>query len=291
MHRLSAVVLGFLCGATCLAQVPDVKIKLDLRIMNRSVRGEDSATKFYDWQGKHSLAMLEFRLEPGYRVFISERFQKILGDADDEQLDEYFVEDPGLWRVGKQTAPFGLGRLYGDKVRGARGDTNILIGTMPIAGIVFDNGSKLARGVIVRFGERIGFSAAIGNNLAAQASSQTPIRKPEDGPGQGRGHQVAFGAHLKKSWAGALLEVEGLALRRGQTPLDQDADITDLLLTLRSDPQRTVGLGWSRDWRTSGNFVRFVGHFQVHKNGAIEPMIRLRNGAVSDASVTLNIKF
>jgi hypothetical protein len=273
------------------AQMPDVKIKLDLRMMYRSVRGEDSATKFYDWQGKHSLAMLEFRLEPGYRAFVSERFQKIVGNADDEQLDEYFIEDPGLWRVGKQTIPFGLGRLISDKVRGARGETNILIGSLPMAGIVFDNGTGRARGVALRAGDRIGVSAAIGNNLGAQSGSQTPIRRPEAAPGMGRGHQLALGAHYKKSWPNGTVEVEGVALRRGEATGDADADVTDVLITLKSDAARTIGFGWARDWQTSTNYIRVVGRFQVHKNGALEPMIRLSNGSIFDAALTMNVKF
>lgn len=290
MRKLAVILALATVGATY-AQIPDVKIKLDLRITYRSVRGEDSATKFYDWQGKHSLAMLEFRLEPGYRAFVAERFQKIVGDADNEQLDEYYIEDPGLWRVGKQVVPFGLGRLMSDKVRGARGDTNILIGSLPFAGALFDNGANRARGAVLRVGTRVGVSAAIGNNLGAQGSSLTPIRQPEDGPGPGRGHQFALGAHFKKSWPNGTIEIEGLALRRGETAGDPDADVTDILLTLKSDPGKTLGLGWARDWRTSSNFMRLVGRFQVHKNGALEPMVRLRNGAIYDAAVTMNVKF
>jgi len=66
-----------------------------------------------------TLALL-FSLEPGFDVTFSERFQKIEGDADDEQLDEYFIEDKGYWRFGKQYLPFGRNIVFRDSVYAGR---------------------------------------------------------------------------------------------------------------------------------------------------------------------------
>lgn len=259
--------------------------------MYRSVRGEDSSLRWYDWTGRHSVVEIELALEPGYRAFVSERFQKIRGDADDEQLDQYYIEDPGLWRVGKQAIPFGLNRVLNEKGRGARGDTSFLIGYQEITGAVFDNGRDRLRGASLRVGNRIGASLEIGENIAAQGSALTVLRKPEDAPGLGRGYRLAIGTHFRRAWGLYSVEFEGVALRNGQTALDEAMDVTDLQFTLRADSRRSLSFAWSRNWRDTANFLRATGRFVIHRNIALEPMVRLRNGRVFDAAITSVIKF
>lgn len=288
----NALLIAGLAGAGLgYAQVPDVKIKAEFRAMYRSVRGEDSSLRWYDWTGRPSVVEIELALEPGYRAYVAERFQKIAGDPDDEQLDQYYIEDPGLWRIGKQAIPFGLGRILNEKARGARGDTSFLLGSQEIAGAVFDNGQDRLRGASVRIGNRIGASIEVGNNIAAQGSALSVLRKPEDSPGLGRGYRLAIGAHFRRSWGLYSLEAEGVALRNGHTALDKTRDISDIQFTLRADNRRSVSVAWTRDWRDTANFLRATGRFVLHRNVAIEPMVRLRNGRIFDAAITSVIKF
>lgn len=289
MRRLAFLVLAVATLGP--AQVPDVKIKVEFRPMYRSVRGEDSSLRWYDWTGRHSVAEIELSLEPGYKVYFSERFQKIPGDVDNEQLDQYYIEDPGLWRVGKQAIPFGLNRILNEKARGARGDTSFLLGSQEISGAVFDNGSDRLQGAALRIGSRIGASIEIGNNIAAQGSALTLLRKPEDAPGAGRGYRLAAGSHIRRTWGQYSMEAEAVFLRNGHTNLDQDADISDLMFTLRPDNRRAVSIGWTRNWRDSENFLRATGRFVLHRNIALEPMIRFRNGRIFDAAITTVVKF
>jgi len=289
--RSSLAVLLTAITALTAAQVPDVKIKVELRPTYRSVRGEDSSLRWYDWTGKHSVAEIELSLEPGYRVYLAERFQKIPGDVDNEQLDQYYIEDPGLWRVGKQVIPFGLNRVLNEKAVGARGDTSFLLGTQEISGAFYDNGDGRLSGASLKIGDRLGASVQIGRNIAAQGSALTLLRKPEDAPGRGRGYRAAIGAHARRSWGKYSLESEAVFLRNGHSPLDQDADISDLMVTMRADSRRSISLGWTRDWRDSENFLRATGRFVLHRNVALEPMIRLRNGRIYDAAVTTVVKF
>ena len=287
----SVLLLMLSLPVLALAQIPDVKIKVEFRPTYRSATGEDSSLRWYDWTGRHSLAEIELRLEPGYRAYFAERFQKIPGDPDNEQLDQYFVEDPGLWRVGKQQIPFGLNRVLNEKGLGARGDTSFLIGSQEISGAVFDNGTNKLRGASLRIGDRIGASIEVGDHIAAQASALSVLRRVEDAPGLGRGYRLAIGAHFRRTWGLYSVEAEGVALRNGHTALDPSADVSDVQFTLRADNRRSLSLGWTRDWRQSANFVRATGRFVMHRNVALEPMVRLRNGRVFDAAITTVVKF
>lgn len=289
--RSAFLIGGLAVAVSAFAQVPDVKIKAEFRAMYRSVRGEDSSLRWYDWTGRHSIVEIELGLEPGYRAYVAERFQRIAGDPDGEQLDQYYIEDPGLWRVGKQQIPFGIGRLLNEKARGARGDTSFLLGSQEITGSVFDNGQDRLRGASLRIGNRIGASLEVGSNIAAQASALSMLRKPEDSPGLGRGYRLAVGAHFRRSWGLYSVEAEGVALRNGHTALDTPKDVSDIQFTLRADNRRSVSLGWTRDWRDTANFLRATGRFVLHRNVAIEPMLRLRNGRVFDAAITSVVKF
>lgn len=289
--KSSAFLLLLALGTLAQAQIPDVKIKVEFRPTYISTRGADSSLRWYDWTGRHSVAEIELGLEPGYRAYFAERFQKIPGDVDNEQLDQYYVEDPGLWRVGKQAIPFGLNRILNEKARGVRGDTSFLLGSQEISGAFFDNGQKRLRGAVIRVGNRIGASLEVGNNIAAQGSALTLLRKPEDAPGSGRGYRLAIGTHFRRSWGKYSLEAEGVALRNGHTALDESADISDLFFTFRADNRRSVSLGWTRDWRDTDNFLRATGRFVMHRNVALEPMVRIRNGRLFDAAITTVVKF
>ena len=119
MRRLLALAAA-MAGASALAQIPDVTIKVDAGLTYRSVRNGETTLRWYDGFGKHSTVGLLFWLEPGWRVYVSERLQRIEGDGDNEQLDEYYVEDPGIWRLGKQYLPFGRGLLLRESARAAR---------------------------------------------------------------------------------------------------------------------------------------------------------------------------
>ena len=282
--------VSVLCGAVGHAQTPDVKIRTDLRLHYRSERGGDSSLRWYDPVGRHSVVSVEFGLEPGFRAFVSERLQKIRGNSDNEQLDEYFVEDPGLWRVGKQYMPFGRQKIVNEAARGARGDSNLIFEHLPISAAIADNGNGRTRGVIGRIGGRLGVSVAYGNHFGAQSTSLVGVRRPEDANGLGKGYRVVVGADYSRKFGEILFEVEGAVFRRGQTASDLDREVSDISIGYAPIKEVAVSIGWARDWSQRSNMFRAEGRLEVYKNVFVEPLVRFRDSELFDAGISVRVR-
>lgn len=272
------------------AQTPDVKIRTDLRLHYRSERMGGSSLRWYDPMGRHSLVSIEFGLEPGFRAFVSERLQKIKDNADSEQLDEYYVEDPGLWRVGKQYLPFGRQKILREAARGARGDTNLIFDDLPLSGAIADNGSGRTRGAMGRIGGRVGVSFAIGNHFGAQSTSLVGVRKPEDANGFGKGYRLLLGADFYRKFGQILLEGEVAMFRRGQTATDIDTEISDFSLGFAPLKEVAFSVGWARDWRRNVSVFRAEGRLEVYKNVYVEPLVRFKDSELFDAGVSVRVR-
>ncbi len=276
---------------TVCAQNPDVRIRSDIRLHYRSERLGDSSLRWYDPLGRHSLVSIEFGLEPGFRGFVSERLQKIPDNSDNEQLDEYYVEDPGLWRVGKQYMPFGKQRILNEAARGARGDTNLILESIPVAIAVCDNGSGRTRGIFARAGGRFGVSGAYGNHIGAQSTSLVGIRRPEDAKGFGRGYKAAVGVDYARKYGNLSMEGEVVALRAGMSSADIDKEVSELALGYTASKTVWLGLAWSRDWRESVGLLRAEGRIEPYRNLFIEPMVRMKNSRLFDVGISVRAKF
>lgn len=247
--------------------------------------------RWYDQLGRHSLVSIEFGLEPGFRGFVSERLQKIPDNADNEQLDEYYVEDPGLWRVGKQYMPFGKQRILNEAARGARGDTNLVLESIPVVIAVCDNGSGRTRGFFARAGGRLGISGAYGNHIGAQSTSLVGVRSPEDAKGFGRGYKAALGIDYSRKFGNLTVELEAVALRSGMTPLDLDRELSELAFGYTAGKKVWLGLAWSRDWRESIGVIRAEGRIEPYRNFFLEPMVRMKNSEIFDVGISVRAKF
>ena len=86
---------------------------------------QPTTLRFYDSLAHPSTVALTFHLETGFRGYVSERLQKIPNDGDSEQLEQYYIEDPGIWRFGKQALPFGKESLLRMMGKAARGDATL----------------------------------------------------------------------------------------------------------------------------------------------------------------------
>lgn len=283
--------LGFLVLAVAsVGQTPDVKIRTDLRLHYRSERLGDSSLRWYDPLGRHSLVSVELGLEPGFRAFVSERLQKIKDNSDSEQLDEYYVEDPGLWRVGKQYLPFGRQKILRESARGARGDSNLILEHLPISAAIADNGSGRTRGVIGRIGGRFGVSVAYGNHFGAQSTSLVGVRRPEDANGFGKGYRFVFGADVSRKFGEFLVEAEGAVFRRGQTAADRDMEVTDVTIGYAPLKEVALSLGWARDWTQASNMFRIEGRLEVYRNVFVEPLVRFKDAQLFDAGISVHVR-
>lgn len=289
MRRLLALAAA-MAGASALAQIPDVTIKVDAGLTYRSVRNGETTLRWYDGFGKHSTVGLLFWLEPGWRVYVSERLQRIEGDGDNEQLDEYYVEDPGIWRLGKQYLPFGRGLLLRESARAARGDTNLLVERLPISAAVFDNGPSRDQGVVARFGEGVAFSVAVGRHLGIQGTSLTAIRRPEQSPGAGAGHRFVAGVDFGTHWGRYPIEGEFALFRNGHTASDGDLEVSDIVLHLQRAKGRHLAAAWSRNWTASEDFFRVTGAIALTNQLWAEPYVRATRRGVYDVGVSVRVK-
>jgi hypothetical protein len=287
--RLLMIGAAMCATAGAAAQQPDVFIRVDARLHLNSARGQDTQLRWFDNLGRHSTVALSLSLEPGFRGFISQKIQQIPNDGDGEQLDEYYIEDPGSWRVGKQYLPFGRQTILRESARAARGDTNLILESLPITGAIFDNGRGRPQGVMARLGGSVGVSVAYGQHLGIQSTSLALVRRPEDAPGEGRGYRQALGADFGRRFGRYTISGEFVAFRGGHTDLDRDMEVSDLALLIQPSRQQSLTFGWSRNWLTGENFLRAQGRIGLTESVWLEPIVRLRNGSFYDTGVSIRL--
>lgn len=274
------------------AQNPDVQLKFDGRLDYRIPNGGSSTQRLYDTLGRPSLLKLSFTLEPGLRAFVSQRLKRIAHDGDPDLLDEFYVENQGVWRLGKQLMPFGNGSFLRETVLGARGDIDLPIEGASLAIAIADAGPDRQRGIVGRlsfFDGDAGISAAIGEHWGIEAGSFTLFRKPEDSPGEGAGLRRIYGLDAAHSFGELKLKGEFVVMQEGRTRRDPTGEAFDFTASIHPSKNRTYTVGWTRS-PGFGDFYRIVGELETIKNVFIEPMVRFRNGVGYDFSVQLHLR-
>jgi hypothetical protein len=274
------------------AQNPDMFFKIDCRMQFLTGSTGPTFIRFYDNLGRHSTGSVTFYTEAGFQGFVSQKFEKIPHDADRDQLDEYYIEDEGIWRLGKQYLPFGSGRFLHDSVLAVRGETQLIMEGLPIVVAACDNGRGRQRGFVGRLGSRLGLSFALGTHFGINATSFTLIRRPEDSPGVGHGYKTLFALDYSKN-AGSLLDIGGevVVARDGNTSTDRDNTFFDVTATIKADKDRQITAGWTRDNGQHADFYRVVGSFFLSRYLILEPIVRYKGDALFDAGLTFHFKF
>lgn len=283
---LSAVV------APCLAhsQTPDFKLVATLRPTQRTIRNSSNAWRWYDHRARHSTVGLRLFLEPGFQAMVSQRLQQIPNDPDRDSLDEYYVEDPGHWRVGKQVLPFGRAGILRENVLAARTQTRLVFEDVPITIAGCDAGHSLTRGAVGRLGTRLGLSFALGNHFGIAPASLIAFREPEASPGKGRGYREVFGADYSFRLGIADLFGEFARFREGETSADRNMDVSEVGLRFRL-PGLPLAFeaAWSREWirRTDGWLLEV--QFQSGPNLRGTGYVRYLDGHWRDVGLSLMV--
>jgi len=287
------VAAGLVCLAWigAFAQLPQPSVKLDLDVSYRLGANVPTTVRFYDTLAHPSTVALTCDLEDGFRAFISERFQRIPNDGDTEQLEQYYIEDPGIWRVGKQILPFGKDALLRMTAKAASAQTTIAFKYLPVEMAICDDGQGLTRGVVGRIGTRsLGASFAVGRNLAIDSTCLSVLQRPEDAPGEGRGYQQAYGVDWGRRFGDWRMQAEYVSLLQGETEQDIEKEVSDVMFVLEPSKYRSVTFGWCREWRTSLDMFRIGGSVLATRNVWIEPMVRYRNGSFFDLGISVRVK-
>lgn len=288
--RSSAVAIILLASVPSLAQMPNVLVKLDASMSVRGGKSSDSKFFGYDPLGRHSVISLHFTLEPGFDVVLGQRFQGIEGDRDKEQLDEYYIEDKGLWRLGKQYLPFGRG-VVRDAAYAASLQTTFGSQAFPVEVAYVDGGPNVSKGITGRIGGRIGVSVSFGQRFWGNGASLTVLRKPEDSPGRKRGYRKAYGIDASFGVANNVgATIEHVSLSDGQFPDDDSLEVTDLQLAYSPKQGRSLTLGLTFEGRSQVYLVRLQGQYPVYEGFSIEPFIRWKDGRFYEAALTLRVR-
>ncbi|RYG32945.1 hypothetical protein EON81_19445, partial [bacterium] len=170
VHGRTALGLLFLVGIAH-AQIPDVRVKVDLGLTTRITDQGRTTFRFFDPLGRPSIVGLSLYLEPGFRFYLGQRIQTIPGGPNDT-VDELYLEDEGNWRIGRQYLPFGTGKLLAENANAIRADSNLIFEGLPLSFAAFDNGRGYAQGYVVRIGaSNLGLSAALGDRIGASGTS------------------------------------------------------------------------------------------------------------------------
>jgi hypothetical protein len=287
MKRL-AIALTALAGTSTLAQTPDVVVRMDINPHYRITGDGVSTFRWYDSLGQHSTVGLSMILEPGFRLFVTEKLQRM--PTDNDQLDEYYIEDEGNWRVGKQYLPFGRGTLLHESTVAARVDTTLLIEGLPISLAAVDAGPRRQKGIVGRIGTRIGVSFAIGRHFGIDGTSLGLVRDPEEAPGEGRGYKNVVGLDVFKRIGVWRLQSEWLAFWGGETAADPDFEVSDVSFSYSNGLASTITLGWSRNWRSNADIFRAQAKILMIRGFWLEPLLRFRGSTFRDFGVSVRAK-
>jgi hypothetical protein len=216
--------------------------------------------------------------------------ERITGDPDTSLLDQYYVEDPGLWRVGKQIIPFGAGRVIQDTALAARGDTNLIFEGLPVAVAVCDAGPGLARGFDARIGSRIGLSVFLGRHFGISSGSFTQIREPEASPGYGRGYQAAVAIDGARRFGKFELKGEIVDVTQGETVADRDLDVADGTISYFPNRSVTLTAGYTWEGPDGKQFLRFGSVAPITRGVQFESWVRFKDNALWDVSLQIRVR-
>jgi len=285
--------VGIYCLLTvAVGQVPDVRLKFDVGIYGSLKSDGHSAFHTYDPLGRPSTVSLTFFLESGLRAYAAQRFERVTGSGNTDLLDELYIEDEGIWRVGKQYLPFGYGRLMAETAIAARGESSIVVDGVPIVLGFCDNGKGYQQGWVARIG-RPGLNLywANGRSFGISGTALAPFRRPEDASGVNRGYRTVIGLESSRKVGLGVFTAAVVTLRQPISPLDSDLVVTDVAFVTRKIGVFTGQAGITYGSSPSAWLLRLGGSVGLDARTSVEPMIRFRNGGFYDLSVGIRFRF
>ena len=273
-------------------QLLDTRFKGDLTLAYVNAAKSAPDGRFYTPLGRYSTFGIRSSFAAGFTAYISQRLQRIPGDVDNELFDEYYVEDEGFWRVGKQYMPFGGGTLLHESVRAARGDNNLIIEGVKLALAVVDSGPGRQSGFVGRMGGKsLGFSFAVGRHFGINGTALPTVRNLENSPGLGGGWRQAYGLDINRKFGKLVFKVDAVALRDPETALESEIQIGDLFVSYDLEKKLQLAAGASQVSGEDVTHWRMMATYAVAKGLSVETMLRQNSDRFVDFSVMVRAKF
>ncbi len=284
---------GFVCLFTvAFAQVPDVRLKFDVGVYGLIEPDGHTTLHTYDLLGRPSTVSLTFFLESGLRAFAAQRFERLPGAGNADLLDEMYVEDEGIWRVGKQYLPFGYGRLMAETAIAGRGESSIVIDGVPIVVGFCDNGRGYQQGWVVRIGTPgLNIFGATGRSFGISGTALTPFRRPQDAPGVNRGYRTIVGLESTRKIGVGVLTATVVTLKQPMLGNDPDLVVTDVAFVTRKFGVLSGQAGITYGSTPSAWLIRLGGSVGLDARSSLEPMIRFKNGGFYDLGIGIRFRF
>jgi hypothetical protein len=283
-----AFVVPFVSGFAH-AQAPDIKVKGDLTLGLIYQSDRSLSFRAVSPLGRYSTLGVQALLPVGLNVFVSQRFARLPNDPDSDSFDEYYIEDLGSWRVGKQYLPFGGGFLFRESVRSARVDTSLLIEGIPMMIAVVESGAGKQFGGVVRVGSKgFGISVANGRRWGINGTALSVIRNIGDN--NGAGWKSAFGVDWNRRFGKLSARIETIGLS-GPEESGSNLNAFDAQFTYDLGKRHSALVGVSNDLTNKIAWLRVGGTYNLAKGFGVEGLFRSSNGEFRDFSVMLRIKF
>jgi hypothetical protein len=291
MRTILLVSLGLFASSFVLAQAPDVRIRGDLTIGLITPGKRDVAFRAYSPLGRFSTVSLQTVLPIGLKVNLAQRVSNLPGDADSEPFDEYFVEDPGSWRIGKQYLPFGGGVLFRETAKAARVDSSLIVEGLPLAFALVEQGTGRQQGAIGRLGSRgLGISAAVGRHWGINGTALSTLRPIGSGLGLGKGWKQAYSIDWNRRFGKVTARFEGLLLRQPETT-EGEPEFFDTSLSYDLGYRHSCFLGLAKELGNTILWWRLGGIYTAQKGVQVETMLRTRSGEFVDFTCSLRVRF
>lgn len=281
-----------LCASSILfAQSPDVVIAVDARPTLLGGESKNAELRWFDVNGKPSTVGFKVLLPEGNRVTVTQRIARYPGTGDPDLLDEYYLEAPGEWRIGKQVLPFGQKTLFRETAFALKARTNLVFEDSPIELAVVDAGKGRNKGVVGRIGRTTGVSFALGDHFAIQDSTFSVLRDDITNIGVNRGYRTVYGADTVHFAYPFTFEAEFVALRQGHTPLDTDNEISDIRCWYQfPGGQNRIGISWAHQWRNQRDSFRIEGEWTLINQVVLMPHIRFGSSGLGQIGTTIRFR-
>lgn len=284
--------LAFTVGAlVALAQTPDVALRIDANLSLTAGDEGQGRIRWYDPLGRYSTAGLGLTLDNGLYVLFTQRLQRIPGGADPDMLDQAYVEEPGVWRIGRQILPIGASWLFREYALAGRVDLPANRSQVPITLAVFDQGAQRQRGVIGRLGRAFGLTIAGGRHLGINPTSLAQLRDLEDAPGRGGGWRWLLVGDGSLQVGELVLVGEFAIARQPERATERSTEFSTLRASLSSfEGQIETTFAWSRDWRAKSDIYRFESEAFLSRSVTLRGFVRFDQGAWRDVTVGVRIR-